>query len=79
MGARIVHDHGAFWSRDGKEILFHSDRSGHWGLWIVGANGENLREIELPGFLHASHPSWDREELLIGFDAPPGSFPSVPI
>ena len=67
------HDHGAFWSRDGKEILFHSDRGGDWGIWIVGSNGKNLRQIRLPGFSHASHASWDREESLISFDAPRGT------
>ena len=70
--SRLVHDHGAFWSKDGKDVLFHSDRSGQWGLWIVGSQGDNLREIELRGVLQPSHASWDREERLIGFDASKG-------
>jgi len=63
-------DHGAFWSRDGRDLMFHSDRDGEWGIWIVGADGTNLRRIELPVGLRASHPSWNQEETLIAFDAP---------
>jgi len=65
-----VHDHGPFWSRDGEEILFHSDRGARWGIWIVGASGDNLRPVELAGFPQAAHASWNREETLMGFDAP---------
>ena len=70
LSPATYHDHGAFWSRDGRDLMFHSDRDGEWGIWIVGADGTNLRRIELPGCLQASHPSWNREETLIAFDAP---------
>lgn len=67
-----IHDHGAFWSQNGKEILFHSDRGGRWGIWIVDEDGKNLRQLKLPSCLpdSISHPSWDKKESLMSFDAP---------
>ena len=69
-GPGTYHDHGAFWSSDGRDLIFHSDRDGQWGIWIVDSGGMNLRRVELPGCPNASHPSWDREESLIAFDRP---------
>ena len=33
------------WSHDGKQIAFHSDRSGKYQVWMINADGSNLRQI----------------------------------
>jgi serine/threonine protein kinase len=33
------------WSHDGKKIVFHSDRSGKYQVWMIDADGSNLRQI----------------------------------
>ena len=37
------------WSHDGKQIAFHSDRSGKYQVWMIGADGSNLRQITFSG------------------------------
>ncbi|MDX1521931.1 MAG: hypothetical protein R3264_09915 [Anaerolineae bacterium] len=33
------------WSPDGHEIVFLSDRTGSWEIWIMGADGSNQRPL----------------------------------
>ncbi len=43
----IAFDAQPVWSPDGKTILFVSDRSGAENLWLMDADGRNLRQISL--------------------------------
>jgi serine/threonine protein kinase len=38
-------DRGPRWSPDGKRIVFYSDRSGRYELWMIEPDGSNLRQI----------------------------------
>lgn len=33
------------WSPDGQQIAFHSDRAGYWDLYVMDADGRNLRQL----------------------------------
>ncbi len=47
------------WSPDGKEIVFSSNRNavGHWQLWIMDAEGNNLRPLS-PSTYNDYDPVW---------------------
>jgi dipeptidyl aminopeptidase/acylaminoacyl peptidase len=38
-------DQSADWSPDGRSIVFASDRTGEWNLYLMDANGRNLRPL----------------------------------
>ena len=50
-------DLNASWSPDGSQLVFSSDRSGADQLYIVNANGTNLRQITTGG---GSRPHWGK-------------------
>lgn len=63
-------DHGSFWSADARQLLFHSNRSGVPGLWVMTASGGSLRQIKIPGFeAYAAHGTWDQAGKRIAFDS----------
>lgn len=33
------------WSPDGRQIAFHSDRAGYWDIYLMDADGRNLRRL----------------------------------
>ena len=45
-----VHNVAAVWSPNGQQIVFLSNRSGPWALWVMNADGSNPRKfpIDLP-------------------------------
>lgn len=65
----IVHDHGAFWSANGTEIMHHSDRGGKWAIWLINVKTKRTRLVPIPGFANAGHATMDAKERLICFDA----------
>ena len=46
------------WSPDGSEILFASDRTGSWDLWIMDSDGSNLRQLTETPDIDEIVPSW---------------------
>ncbi len=63
----------AFWSPDGSSISFVSNRSGSWQIWVMAANGRQLRQLT-----HSTEPvgwpSWapDGDQLLYYAGGPAG-------
>jgi len=51
------------WNPDGKQIAFASKRTGRYSIWIMDADGKNLRILD-PKTLHLSgyenNPSWSK-------------------
>lgn len=54
------------WSPDGKEIAFASDRDGHYGVYVMRADGTHSRRIIVSKAGDAS-PSWSPDGRLIVF------------
>ncbi|MCZ6649229.1 MAG: protein kinase, partial [Acidobacteria bacterium] len=51
-------DRGPVWSPDEKRIVFYSDRSGSYEIWIIQPDGRGLRQLtDTPGNT-LSTPSW---------------------
>ncbi len=46
-------------SPDGRRLIFSSNRSGQYGLWMVDVDGGGLKQLPL-GEGHFSSPSWSR-------------------
>ena len=47
------------WSPDGQSIAFHSIIGNHGqGIFVMDADGKNLRKIETPGVLSPRFPTW---------------------
>jgi TolB protein len=40
------------WSPDGSKIAFTSDKSGNIDIWVIDADGSNMRQV-------TRHPAWD--------------------
>ncbi len=66
----MVADHGAAWSADGKEIRFHSNRSGQWGIWSITMDSLKMTKIDIPEFDSTSHATWSADDAWMSFDGP---------
>jgi serine/threonine protein kinase len=71
-------DDGPQFSPDGKWIAFASGRSGTPEIWMVGADGLNLRRLTFFDGQSAGTPRWSPDGKRIVFDVrPPASKPSI--
>ncbi len=67
------HDYGPRWSPDGGRILFSSDRTGRWGVWVVHPEGE-ARGLKLVSFEDTNAsvytPTWtpDGASIIVSSD-----------
>lgn len=66
---RAVHDHGSFWSADGRRIFFHSDRAGSPGIWSIDPESGRMNPIPIPGFRRCGHATLDAREKYLSFDS----------
>jgi len=55
------------WSPDGKQITFTSDRSGRYEIWVMNADGTNLRQVTAGASNHATFPLWSHDGARILF------------
>jgi Tol biopolymer transport system component len=66
--ASTRHEAGPQFSRDGRRIAFHSDRSGRFQIWVCDADGRNL--LQLTSFARGGlgTPRWSPDGGRIAFD-----------
>jgi TolB protein len=54
------------WSKDGKRILFQSNESGRWQIYIIDENGKNMRQITNDSF-NNNFIDWSPDNKKIAF------------
>jgi Tol biopolymer transport system component len=54
------------WSPDGKSVVFQSDRSGHWDIWTVAANGGEPRPLTQDADADFQ-PSWSPDGRFVAY------------
>ncbi len=63
------------WSPDGRYIAFHANRLGSYDIYVIGANGHNLRRIttnnreDLPTHVTEAFASWSPDGRYLAFHA----------
>jgi Tol biopolymer transport system component len=68
-------------SPDGRRIVFESDRSGAWGIWVIDADGRNLRAVTgRDGAKRWTHPRWspDGDQVAV-WEQPTGRIALFPV
>ena len=56
-------------SPDGRRVLFISNRTGDFNLWVCDADGKNPAQLTDIGGLDVSWPSWSPDGRFVAFDA----------
>jgi Tol biopolymer transport system component len=60
-------------SPDGKKIVFDSNRSGHWEIWVCDRDGRNSVQLtSFGGSYVTGTPRWSPDSASIAFDSRPG-------
>lgn len=59
LSKKTIHDADPAWSPDGKKIAFGSRRNEKgWGLYLMDANGANVRALSQSGRMGFVYPAW---------------------
>ncbi|MXP47396.1 amidohydrolase family protein [Altererythrobacter luteolus] len=53
------------WSPDGSKIAFTSDRGGGDNIWVMDANGANMRQVTKEDFRLTNQPTWSPDGRFI--------------
>ncbi|MGI8785802.1 MAG: protein kinase domain-containing protein [Acidobacteriota bacterium] len=75
--ASTRHEAGPQFSRDGRRIVFHSDRSGTSEIWVCDANGLNLLQLTSFGGAYTGTPRWSPDSRRIAFDVRAGGHSDI--
>jgi Tol biopolymer transport system component len=70
--ASTRYEGGPQFSPDGKRIVFHSDRSGSFEIWVCDASGLAPLQLTSLGTSNTGTPRWSPDSRRIAFDARPG-------
>jgi hypothetical protein len=68
------------WSPDGTRIAFHSVRSGHGDIWVMGANGTGQTDLTndfLPAISNEHSPAWSPDGSRIAYSSDIDNFAHV--
>ncbi len=68
-------DNMASYSPDGRHIVFDSDRSGSWRVWLADADGSNLTTLSQGG--SAGYPQWSSDSRHVAYQQVEGDVQSV--
>jgi serine/threonine protein kinase/Tol biopolymer transport system component len=60
-------DYAPRFSRDGNRVVFHSDRTGGFAIWVCESSGANCYSVSPPG-AHATNPDWSPDGKWIAFN-----------
>ncbi|HEY7876351.1 MAG TPA: hypothetical protein VIG64_14645, partial [Actinomycetota bacterium] len=63
------------WSPDGSKIAFSSHRDGEWGVYVMDADGSNVRQLVSPGV----EPEWAPDGTAVAFTRPVGKGNETPL
>lgn len=63
-----LHQDSPKYSPDGTHIVFVSDRSGYWELWLADSSGRNLHQLTHFNGPSAGSPEWSNNGQEIAFD-----------
>jgi len=65
-------------SPDGKSIVFSSNRSGHWEIWVCDSDGQNSVQLtSFGGSYVTGTPRWSPDGKTIVFDSGPRGKPDI--
>ena len=59
-------EYGVSWSPDGREIAFGSTQDGTWQIYVMKADGSEMRRLETGG---GNAPAWSRDGQFIVFNS----------
>ena len=54
------------WSKDGRQVLFQGNKSGKWHLYLMHADGSNIRQLTT-GNSNNNYPDWSADNAKIAF------------
>lgn len=57
----IYKDRGPDWAPDGKRLVFYSDRSGKYDIWLINADGSNLTQLSRTTESSITFPRWNHD------------------
>ncbi len=63
----VAADSGPSYSWDGQQIVFHSERKGWWKIWLMDANGKDIRQLSFPRTSADYDPTFSPNGKMVAF------------